>query len=63
MQIPADGEYYIKVEDCNSFFNSGCPTDPADITNFEYNLFVGKVDTIETNAGTMQARECEKVPW
>ena len=52
VQLPADGDYYLQVTDCNGFYSSGCPTAPSAIKNFDYQLFVGHVN--EANAGTAQ---------
>jgi hypothetical protein len=39
VQLPADGAYYLGVQDCNGLFSSGC-NPVADITSFDYTLTV-----------------------
>jgi hypothetical protein len=39
-QLPADGAYYIGVQDCNTLFSSGCPYPASGITSFDYQLVV-----------------------
>jgi hypothetical protein len=55
VELPASGDYYIKVEDCNSYAAShpgvGCA--PAGmITTLDYQIFAAKLN--DTNAGTAQ---------
>lgn len=54
-ELPADGEYYLTVEDCNSYAAShpgvGCAA-AGMVKTFDYQIFAGKLK--DTNAGTMQ---------
>jgi hypothetical protein len=54
-ELPADGDYYVTIEDCNSYKAShpgvGC-ADPTMIATLDYEIFVAKLK--DTNAGTMQ---------
>jgi hypothetical protein len=40
VQLPMDGNYYLQVSDCNGFFASGCPNNPAQIVDTSYDVAV-----------------------
>ena len=44
--IPADGDYYVTVNDCNTAFSGGGCAPPADITTLDYELFIADVDML-----------------
>lgn len=46
VQIPADGTYYIGVQDCNGLFSSGCSAAPSDVTNLDYELLVAHTSAL-----------------
>ena len=53
VQLPADGTYYIQVDDCNGLFtnaypSNGCPNDPKGVTDFSYTLALA--DTSKLNS-------------
>lgn len=41
--LPADGEYFVLVRECNAVFANGC-ADPAEILSFDYSLRVVPLD-------------------
>ncbi|MGK4004130.1 PPC domain-containing protein [Sorangium sp. So ce1036] len=45
--LPADGEYFVVVQDCNAVFSGGC-ADPAEILSFDYALQVVPIDPDES---------------
>ncbi len=56
LRVPADGDYYVTVEDCNSAFGAGslACAPPAGITDLNYALFVVPITLREANAATSQ---------
>lgn len=40
VQLPADGAYYVGVQDCNGLFSSGCPGTASDVASLDYQLVV-----------------------
>ncbi|HEX4459821.1 MAG TPA: hypothetical protein VIA18_17705, partial [Polyangia bacterium] len=58
--LPATGAYYLGVQDCNALFSSGCSSTPAQVTHFDYQLFVEHTSKLSppevvasaTNVGT-----------
>ena len=43
--LPADGEYYVAVNDCNAAFGAGCAP-PDNISILDYELFIAEVDKL-----------------
>ena len=52
--LPADGDYYVEVNDCNTAFPGGGCAPTTNIVTFNYELFVADVDKLnapEVNEG------------
>ncbi|WP_437283335.1 PPC domain-containing protein [Sorangium sp. So ce375] len=50
--LPADGEYFIAVQECNAVYPEGCG-DPADIVSFDYSLWFLPVDPAESETDSL----------
>ncbi|WP_437594739.1 PPC domain-containing protein [Sorangium sp. So ce1000] len=50
--LPADGEYFIAVQECNALFPGGC-ADPADIVSFDYSLWLLPLDPAKSETDSL----------